>query len=293
MQNGTVLVVILGLLVLGVLLFILLEVLWPRKRGRRRPAAAGPPRAPRPEAAGSRPSPVLPRRIGPAAPPLPVATRPAVSWSDLEAVVQEHARKHEFAEARRILAEALDAADLPVELREVVRRLRTDVVGAEVGQLTATALREAQRGSPEDTLRVLEQAEAAWRAAGEALADERRDEATRRLWLTCTRLAGRRLGTTDAAGALPWLFRSLAYVGDEADRLTESTTSIVRALETLVEQCSGAARRALAAGRPEAARAEAERCDASIRKAAEAGVPEDLLEGVAAKARELLEGSSA
>src|SRR3972149_1537028 len=35
---------VLGLVALGALLFILLEALWPRKRGRRRHRAAGPPR---------------------------------------------------------------------------------------------------------------------------------------------------------------------------------------------------------------------------------------------------------
>lgn len=325
MRNGTALLVVLGLVALGALVFILLEALWPRKRVRRRRGAAGPPRTgpsssspPRPHGVGSL-TPAIPgtvetplvadaqraERLRAAGPPsverqgtgpqeaAAFRAKPhAGSWTSLEGVVQDLARQHEFAEARRRLAEALDDQDLPLELREVFSRLRADVAGAEVGQLTATALREAQRGSTQDVLSLLGQVEESLRAAGDALTDDRRDEATRRLWLTCTRLAAHRLGANDAAEALDWLFRSMPYAGGEPERLTVSSATTARALDVLVEQCAGGIQTAIAAGQHHAARAEAERCDALVRRAADAGVPEEMLDGVAAKVRELLENSS-
>ena len=189
------------------------------------------------------------------------------------APLQDLARQHEFAESRRLLAEALDARDLPPELREVFSRLRVDMAGAEVGQLTATTLREAQRGSAQDVLGLLRQVEDSVRAAGDALPDDRRDEATRRLWLTCTRLAARRLGANDAAEALDWLFRSMVYTGGRPERLAESAASIARALAALVEQCADGIQTAIAAGRHQAARAEAERTVlAHIKKRLSAGL---------------------
>lgn len=299
MRNGTALLVVLGLVALGALVFILLEALWPRKRVRRRRGAAGPPRTgptssspPRPHGVGSL-TPAVPGTVEtPLVADAQRAKPHAGSWTSLEGVVQDLARQHEFAEARRRLAEALDDQDLPLELREVFSRLRADVAGAEVGQLTATALREAQRGSTQDVLSLLGQVEESLRAAGDALTDDRRDEATRRLWLTCTRLAAHRLGANDAAEALDWLFRSMPYAGGEPERLTVSSATIARALDVLVEQCAGGIQTAIAAGQHHAARAEAERCDALVRRAADAGVPEEMLDGVAARVRELLENSS-
>ena len=328
MRNGTALLVVLGLVALGALLFVLLEALWPRKRGRRHHRAAGPARTgpspsspsspPRPHGFGS-PTPAVPGTVETlpgadarraerlrAAGPAPVerrgtepqeaavsrATPHAGSWTSLEGIVQDLARQHEFAESRRLLAEALDARDLPPELREVFSRLRVDMAGAEVGQLTATALREAQRGSAQDVLGLLRQVEDSVRAAGDALPDDRLDEATRRLWLTCTRLAARRLGANDAAEALDWLFRSMPYAGGEPERLGESSASIARALDVLVEQCAGGIQTAIGAGQHDAARAEAERCEALVRRAADAGVAEGVLDGVAARVRGLLEDSS-
>jgi len=294
---------VLGLVALGALLFILLEALWPRKRGRRRHRAAGPPRTvpspsppPRPHELGS-PTPAVPgtvERQGPEPPAtaIPRATPPAGSWTGLPGVVQDLVRQHEFTEARRLVAEALDARDLPPELREVAARLREEVADAEVGQLTAKALREAQRGTPEDVVSLVAQAEDLLRAAGDTLPDERRDEATRRLWLTSTRLAARRLEANDAAEALDWLFRSMVYTGGRPERLAESAASIARALAALVEQCADGIQTAIAAGRHQAARAEAERCEALVGRAAEAGVPAEMLDGVAARVRELLEDSS-
>jgi len=303
MPNHALIALVAGLVALGALLLLLIELFWPRGPGRRHPRPAGRTRSPGSPPLG-RAALVTPPGADPG-PPRPAPPEPAhvtvvddlagapplerQHWTSIESAVLDLVRRHDFDEAHRRVAEALDEPGLPPEATEALNRLDADVLGAEVGHLTAAAIGEAQHGIEVDALSALRRAEDAFRAAADSLVTDRREEAMHRLWLACTRLAGRRLEARDAPEALELLFRSASYAGAEPARLGASTAKITRAVDALVEQCSATVRNRMAAEDAGAARAEVDRCEALLRRATAAGVPERALESALATVRRLLD----
>jgi tetratricopeptide (TPR) repeat protein len=148
---------------------------------------------------------------------------------------------------------------------------------AEIGQLTAQAIRSVQDGRDGEALEALERAERLAGALPEgAVADERREEFERRLWWGYIKVGLRRVEIENFDGALEPLFRAIRLGGVDEDRLTETRSALIRALGGLVETRWPAIQQLVvedAAG----ARAELEKLSAVLRSATQRGLSQDDL----------------
>ena len=231
-------VLVVGLLVIGALVLVVWERLSPSRRTRRRRGSARTAR-PRASVRGAPPETARPRVPAPSA-TAPVERPPAIlDWPAHEATVRTLLRQRDYREARRQIAAALSHAGITDERRTVFEELQGDAVGAEIGQMTAAAVRDSQQGEGPGVLASLEQAAALLDEAGTALPGDRREEIKRRLSLAYTKVGTHRLEArrfTDAADAL---VRALQFAGDDAGRRAESCGALARALRQLAEVPGG------------------------------------------------------
>ena len=185
-------------------------------------------------------------------------------------------------DARDLVLEVLGDEAMPAPWREKLREQLATASSAEIGQLTAQAIRAVQEGKDGEALEALERAERlAESLPSAAVADERREELERRLWWGYTKVGLRRVETRKFEGALEPLFRALRLGGIDEERLGETRGALVRALDGLVDvrwaeiQKLGEEDRA-------AARADAEKLWTVLRSATERGIAqEDLAEAFA------------
>jgi len=139
-------------------------------------------------------------------------------------------------EARELVLETLTDHAMPTAWREGLREQLTSVSSAEIGQLTAQAMRSVQDGNDAHALEALERAERLSAALPSgAVAEERREEFERRLWWGYTRVGLRRIETGSFEAALEPLFRALRLGGLDEERLTETRGALARALEGVVD----------------------------------------------------------
>jgi hypothetical protein len=134
-----------------------------------------------------------------------------------------------------------------------------------------------QDGKDGEALDALERAE---RLAGAlpagAVADERREEFERRLWWGYTKVGLRRVEVENFEGALEPLFRAIRLGGVDEERLDETRTALVRAVEGLVDTRWPSIQQ-LVVEDPGAAHAQLEKLGAVLRNATQRGLsPDDL-----------------
>jgi len=179
--------------------------------------------------------------------------------------------------ARAILLEAVADDAMPAPWRERVREQLAAASSAEIGQLTAQAIRSVQDGKDGDALAALEHAEqlAAALPPG-AVTDERREEFDRRLWWGYTKVGVRRVEIENYEGAIDPLFRAFHLGGVDQERLAETRGVLVRALDGLVETRAPAIQQ-LAAEDASAARHEIAKLSALLRAATERGLTTEEL----------------
>ncbi|HYE92168.1 MAG TPA: hypothetical protein VEA38_14160, partial [Terriglobales bacterium] len=140
------------------------------------------------------------------------------------------------AAARDLVLEVLADDAMPAPWRDKLREQLAAASSAEIGQLTAYAIRAVQEGKDADALDALERAERlAGSLPGGAVAEERREELDRRLWWGYTKVGLRRVETKKFEGALEPLFRALRLGALDEERLSESRAALVRALDGLVD----------------------------------------------------------
>jgi hypothetical protein len=180
-------------------------------------------------------------------------------------------------EARDLVLQVLAEGSMPVAWQEKLRDRLAAVSSAEVGQLTAQAIRAVQEGKDTEALDALEHAErlAASLPAG-GVADERREELDRRLWWGYTKVGLRRVETRKFEGALEPLFRAFELGGTDGERIEETRSALVRALDGLVDLKRPLIQN-LSAADPRAAHAEVEKLWAVLRNATERGMTQDDL----------------
>ena len=179
--------------------------------------------------------------------------------------------------ARASVLEALGDDAMPAPWRERVREQLAAASSAEIGQLTAQAIRSVQDGKDGDALAALEHAEqlAAALPPG-AVTDERREEFDRRLWWGYTKVGVRRVEIENYEGAIDPLFRAFHLGGLDQERLAETRGVLVRALDGLVETRAPAIQQ-LAAEDASAARHEIAKLSALLRAATERGLTTEEL----------------
>ena len=179
--------------------------------------------------------------------------------------------------ARALVVEVLADETMPAPWRERLREQLAAASSAEIGQLTAQAIRSVQDGKDGEALEALERAErlAAALPIG-AVADERREEFERRLWWGYTKVGLRRVEVKNCEGALEPLFRAIRLGGIDEERLTETRTALIRAVEGVVETRWPAIQQ-LVVEDATAAHAELEKLSAILRSATQRGLsPDDL-----------------
>jgi hypothetical protein len=186
-------------------------------------------------------------------------------------------------EARELVLETLTDHAMPMAWRERLREQLTTVSSAEIGQLTAQAIRSLQEGNDFDALDALERAErlSAGLPSG-AVTEDRREEFERRLWWGYTKVGLRRIETGTFESALEPLFRALQLGGIDEDRLAETRSALSRALEGVVDDCALRIQK-LGSRQIRAARAEIEKLAALLQSATERGVRIDDLGDAFAK----------
>jgi hypothetical protein len=186
-------------------------------------------------------------------------------------------------EARELVLETLTDHAMPMAWRERLREQLTTVSSAEIGQLTAQAIRSLQEGNDFDALDALERAErlSAGLPSG-AVTEDRREEFERRLWWGYTKVGLRRIETGTFESALEPLFRALQLGGIDEDRLAETRGALSRALEGVVDDCALRIQK-LGSRQIRAARAEIEKLAALLQSATERGVRIDDLGDAFAK----------
>jgi hypothetical protein len=178
---------------------------------------------------------------------------------------------------RTAVGEVLADETMPAAWRDRLREQLAAASSAEIGQLTAQAIRSVQDGKDGEALDALERAE---RLAGAlpagAVADERREEFERRLWWGYTKVGLRRVEVENFEGALEPLFRAIRLGGVDEERLDETRTALVRAVEGLVDTRWPSIQQ-LVVEDPGAAHAQLEKLGAVLRNATQRGLsPDDL-----------------
>jgi hypothetical protein len=179
--------------------------------------------------------------------------------------------------ARSLVVEVLVDDTMPEAWRERLREQLAAASSAEIGQLTAQAIRSVQDGKDGEALEALERAEllAAALPIG-AVADERREEFERRLWWGYTKVGLRRVETESFEAALEPLFRAIRLGGIDEERLMETRSALVRAVEGIVETRWPAIQQ-LVVEDTARAQAQLEKLSAVLRSATQRGLsPDDL-----------------
>jgi hypothetical protein len=180
-------------------------------------------------------------------------------------------------QARELVLEALADEAMPTAWRERLREQLIAASSAEIGQLTAQAIRSVQDGKDGEALAALERAERLSAALPSgSVEDERREEFERRLWWGYTKVGLRRVETKKFEDALEPLFRALRLGGIDEERLGETRAALVRALDGLID-AKWPAIQMLATEDVPAAQGEVERLLALLRSSNERGLSRDDL----------------
>lgn len=227
-------VLVAAFLIIGALLLVVWEKFSPSRPARRRRRSKLTARLP-PTVRGVALEPARQREPARTATAAAARVPTIVDWVAHEATVRTLLRQRDYREARRQIAAALGAAGVTDERRTVFEELQADAVGAEIGQMTAAAVRGSKQGEGPEVLASLEQAAALLEEAGTALPAARREEIERRLSLAYAQVGTHRLEArrfTDAADAL---VRAVQFAGDDAGRRAESCRLLAKALRQLPE----------------------------------------------------------
>jgi len=190
-------------------------------------------------------------------------------------------------DARELVLDTLTDHAMPAAWREGLREQLTSVSSAEIGQLTAQAIRSVQQGKDIDALDALDRAQRLSESLPEgAVSEDRREEFERRLWWGYTKVGLRRIETGSFESALEPLFRALRFGGIDEERLSETRGALARALESVVDTTSRTIQNVGVAD-IRGAQAEIEKLTALLQSAAEHGLTPDELGDAVAKLTQL------
>ena len=212
----------------------------------------------------------------------------AAYWRGEETGIRSALDAGNVREGRRLCAEALRDEGMTPEQRDTFVDLAAEALGAEVGELAASAVQSMQQGREVDALRALQRADNLSTSSGTLPAD-RREEINRRLWWAYTRFGVARVDAEEFEQALEPLSRALELAGDDPDRRDETGSAMVRALDGLVSVRAAMIREVVESGHGEAAIGQAERLWSLLESAIAGGVPRESLAAPLAACRELLE----
>ena len=193
-------------------------------------------------------------------------------------------------EARALVLRALADDSMPSAWRERIGAQLTPISSAEIGQLTAQAIRCVQEGRDADALEALERAERLFAALPPgAVPPERLEEFERRLWWGYTKLGISCVETERLEEAVEPLLRALALGGDDAERLRETRAALVSALEALIDE---AARTRRVRGADAVSPSAIDKLEALLHDSVHRGVPEPDLASALAKISTLRRASA-
>lgn len=211
-------------------------------------------------------------------------------WATYERLVGRLIQRQEYHGARRVLRQALTDEGCPPVLRATFRDLLSTTFSAEVGQLTAEAIRRMQDEREDEALATLDRAENILATIpGEGLSEKRRQELERRLWWSYTKLGIRRVERSNYEESLGPLLHALSFESVGNDRQEETREPLLRALEHIVETRSPLVERMTAEGDLEGASLLCERLRRWLGEAIERGLPRQRLATPLAQTEALLE----
>jgi len=206
-----------------------------------------------------------------------VAARDAL-WRTNEELVRGLVRRKDLAGARRHLDDVIADPECPADRQRAFRALWSGAMGRQAGLATAEALRHVQGGREDKAVAALARADAVMaEIPPDALAPKRRRELLSRLWLGHMKLGAARLEAGAREAALSPLFRALAITDVGKDRLEETRTTLVRALEEIAAERSVDIAALVDAGDPGAAAIQCDKLWSLLRGAVDQGLPQDDL----------------
>lgn len=214
----------------------------------------------------------------------------AALWDAYEQAATALTQRQAHAEARHLLREALADERCPPARQAAFRERLAAAASAEIGQLTADAIRRMQEGHEAEALAALARAEALFaQAPADGLPARRRQELERRLWWGYTKLGIRRVDAERWEEALEPLLHALGFEGVGPERHDETRRPLVRALEGLVDARAALVRRLLDEGQHDEAAAHVDRLDTALRAALDRGVRREDLGRAFGRAQPLFE----
>jgi tetratricopeptide (TPR) repeat protein len=206
-----------------------------------------------------------------------LAAREAL-WPTYEHVVMDLIQRQDYDVARRLLQEAVESPECPIDFQPAFRELLSATYVGEVGQLTAEALRRMREGKESEALGTLERAEAMLvEIPDESVPERRRQELERRLWWSYTKVGIRWMEGGMNEQALPPLLHALRFGSVGPQRLDETRRALARALEGLVEARAPLVERLMEGKSREEARTLIDPLWASIEEALAQGMSADEL----------------
>jgi len=217
-------------------------------------------------------------------------TARATLWPTYEEAANAMLQRQDFDVARRLLREAQADEDCPAPVQASVREMLAATFGAEVGQLTADAIRRMQEGKEDECLAALDRAESLLGTIPEeGIAPKRRQELERRLWWGYTKLGIRRVDGAMWEEALDPLLRALGFHGVGADRQEETRGPLVRALGAIVDARSPLIQRLTDDGDRDGALLLCEKLWTCLKTAMERGISKEQLAPALDKTQRLFE----
>lgn len=197
-------------------------------------------------------------------------------------------QRRQYAQARRLVREALDSEDLPAARRAPLAALAAQGVVRQIGRLVATA-----RGTetPEsDALEALERAREILVATSvESIAPRRWHGANRRIWNGYMRLALRQIEGFELEEAVRPLLRALLIRDLDLGLERRTRELLARTIERIADRAGESIGRLLKSGDRDAAMQRWQDVRGLIQKARDQGMSHEELAQAFSRARQMLE----
>jgi tetratricopeptide (TPR) repeat protein len=199
-------------------------------------------------------------------------------WRAHGAVLEGLLQRREFAEARRILGEALADPECPPGWQRQFRRLLGRAMSGEARHATAEALSCTRGGRGDEAMAALLRAQSLIEAIdADALGARRRRELERRLWSGYVKLGVDRVEAGAQDAGLAALFRALSLSEAGSERGRQVRGVLARALGEIVDARAADIDRLIDAGDTGGALRQSEKLWSLLRGAVDRGLPQDDL----------------
>ncbi len=201
-------------------------------------------------------------------------------------VVADLIGRGEFAGARAVIQDGIEADELPAARGEALLELLWTQLTKEIERLTGPAIRPS--GADSAAVRGLEGAEALLGSMRDrAIPAEHRTPMTRRLWRGYMRFGTRQLRAGKLDAAFETLMRALSMKDIDRARQRQVRDGLIQILQRLGEQKREAVARLLAEGNRAGAEDEVEELTRRIERARAGGIAQEHLAPALGRAREL------